>query len=274
MSKVLKKIFSRRNKRKKKRLAEQPELFRSRLRILAFCGLMLYWMAIFVLTHIPMVPSWVLISGMSDKTMHTVAYFVLTFLFWTALSAGTKVSWGRYRVWVTIVFIAVYAVCDELIQKLVHRHPDIMDFSADMLGCIMSLIIWTFAGFWLAGFLHGVVVIVILNCFAVYDLAGTSETVGVLFYFLGYGFLAYSLSQALLPLSVSKGIKRFYLAFFVPVLFLGLMKLWDIYTGRSIEVRFVVIALLGIAYSLAVSWFMTGRQSGQNRRDVLHTSLN
>ncbi|AQQ69703.1 putative integral membrane protein [Limihaloglobus sulfuriphilus] len=274
MGKVLKKIFFGKNKRRKKRPGLEPSQFRTRLRILAFCGLMLYWLAIFVLTHIPTVPSWVVISGMSDKTMHLIAYFVLTFLFWTALSAGTKARWNSWRVWVTIAFIAVYAVCDELIQKLVHRQPDIMDFSADMLGCIMSLIIWTFAGFWLAGFLHGVVVIVILNCFSVYDLAGTSEAIGVLFYFLGYGFIAYSLSQALIPLSVSKGINRFYWAFPVPVLLLLLMKAWDLHTGLAVEIRFVAIALLGIVYSLAVSWFMTGRKSGQNSRDVLTTSFN
>ena len=66
------------------------QLLRRHKSVLIALGI--YWPVIFWLTHIP-VPDIARQSGMSDKTMHVLAYFVLTFLIWFTISPYEKVQW-------------------------------------------------------------------------------------------------------------------------------------------------------------------------------------
>ncbi|MHC5095363.1 MAG: VanZ family protein, partial [Planctomycetota bacterium] len=89
------------------------KLLRRHKTVLLLLGI--YWPVIFCLTHIP-VPQVARQSGMSDKTMHVLAYFVLTFLVWFAVSPYHKARWNGIKVWIVLATIIGYAAVDEYLQ--------------------------------------------------------------------------------------------------------------------------------------------------------------
>lgn len=109
----------------------------------------IYWPFIFWLTHIP-VPALARQSGMSDKTMHVMAYFVLTFLVWFAVSPYEKVRWNRAKHGFVVLAVIVYAALDELLQSRVGRSAEIYDFAANCLGVVLALGVLSIFEFWLA----------------------------------------------------------------------------------------------------------------------------
>ena len=100
--------------------------------------LIVYWVTLFVATHIPM-PDLGDLPPHSDKLMHFVAYGGLSFLlglWWTASSRLTlRTAIGVFAVTV------VYAVVDELLQTIpaLHRSGDPYDALADACGSVLGL---------------------------------------------------------------------------------------------------------------------------------------
>ena len=109
--------------------------------------LLIYWPVLFVLTHIP-VPQIARQSGMSDKTMHVLAYMALVFLCWHAVSPFKRINWKKAKVWVVLVFMVWYGAVDEYLQGRIGRNADIRDFFADLAGTIFGLVILTVLPFW------------------------------------------------------------------------------------------------------------------------------
>jgi VanZ family protein len=107
----------------------------------------IYWPFLFWLTHIP-VPALARHSGMSDKTMHVLAYFVLTFLVWFAISPYEKVNWVRVKAWCVILAVVLYGVVDEVLQARVGRSADVRDFLANLFGVVLALGLLSVFGFW------------------------------------------------------------------------------------------------------------------------------
>jgi len=107
----------------------------------------IYWPAIFWVTHIP-VPEIARQSGMSDKTMHVMAYFVLAFLAWFAISPYEKVRWNQKRVWLLVGVVIFYGAVDEFLQGWVGRSRDVMDFVADLFGLISAMGLLSLLSFW------------------------------------------------------------------------------------------------------------------------------
>jgi len=60
--------------------------------------LVLYWPTLFVLAHIP-VPQVVRRAHVYDKSLHLLAYMILTFLLWSAIKPLERVCWRRAAVW-------------------------------------------------------------------------------------------------------------------------------------------------------------------------------
>jgi len=106
-----------------------------------------YWPLIFWLTHIP-VPDVARQSGMSDKTMHVLAYFALTFLVWFAISPYHKVRWNRPKAWLVLIGVLCYGVIDEYLQSRIGRSSDVMDFVANLFGVVLGLGLLSILGFW------------------------------------------------------------------------------------------------------------------------------
>jgi len=113
--------------------------------------LALYWPALFVSAHIP-VPAPIQGAGVSDKSLHFLAYLTLVFLLWFAVSGIGRVNWRRSRPWLVLLTVVVYGIIDEILQGLVPgRSPDVMDFVADMTGVLTGMILFTVMPFWPAG---------------------------------------------------------------------------------------------------------------------------
>jgi VanZ family protein len=110
--------------------------------------LAMYWPTLFVVAHIP-VPQVVRRAHMYDKSLHLLAYMILTFLLWSAVKSAQRVQWRRAAVWCLLVAVAVYGVCDELLQHFVaDRSTDPRDFAADVIGAGVALGMLTFLSFW------------------------------------------------------------------------------------------------------------------------------
>lgn len=101
---------------------------------LGVIALIVYWILIFIGTHIPEIPSSA--PKINDKVMHFCAYFGLT----TFLCYVSKpnVFWKRFG---RIALIALsYAGIDEFTQSFVpSRTADWLDFAADACGTASAI---------------------------------------------------------------------------------------------------------------------------------------
>ncbi|TWU02289.1 VanZ family protein [Stieleria varia] len=111
---------------------------------LGVIALVLYWIAIFVGTHLPKMPEFV--PTVSDKLKHGVAYFGLGIL-GCYVSGGTKAAStaGTSRLMIRFAVVMVlgiaYAGIDEWTQGMVPgRTPDWKDFQADVVGLAAALV--------------------------------------------------------------------------------------------------------------------------------------
>lgn len=75
-----------------------------------------------------------------DKNVHFIFYFLLTFLFMLAYQ-------GKYkRIFILFSIITLSGVI-EVIQPILSRSRDILDFKFNLLGCILGFIIAIFMKF-------------------------------------------------------------------------------------------------------------------------------
>jgi VanZ family protein len=99
--------------------------------------LAVYWLALFVATHLP-ASSPLLPRNVSDKLLHGAAYAVLAVLFAGAWqSAAGRLTLAHLR-WVWIVLV-LYGGIDELLQIPVRRKASVGDWIADALGAAAGL---------------------------------------------------------------------------------------------------------------------------------------
>lgn len=100
-------------------------------------ALTIYWMAMFVGTHIPRVPP---IHGFepSDKVLHFVAYFGLVVLLAIAWMTQNVLNWRHY----SIIFAVgmAYGAVDEWLQIPVGRDCSLLDWYADVAGAFFGLV--------------------------------------------------------------------------------------------------------------------------------------
>ena len=112
--------------------------------------LALYWLALFIGTHIPMSSGTggggLHLIGLyvNDKVLHLGAYGGLTFLLAWVLSSKSPLSRADYLgLWLVAI---IYGAADEMLQKLIEgRHADFWDWVADGGGGFASLIAFAVA---------------------------------------------------------------------------------------------------------------------------------
>lgn len=100
--------------------------FRRILWVLTLC----YWLVLAVLTHTP--PAHMPQGPASDKVLHFLAYFGLTFMLGTAL--WTVVPRWRWVPLIVFLVASIYGAIDERTQGLVRRSPEFGDWVADTYG--------------------------------------------------------------------------------------------------------------------------------------------
>lgn len=101
-------------------------------------ALPVYWVALFVATHLPKVSLGRRAPENADKVIHFTVYGLLAFLWWRHV----QVRRGRVDElfpWIAVVVIAVYAVADEILQELVGRSFEFYDWLADVCGAVAVL---------------------------------------------------------------------------------------------------------------------------------------
>jgi VanZ family protein len=111
----------------------------SRLAVrLITAGLLIYWMALFMGTHLP--ASAVADTGIGDKSMHFLGYMGLSFLFACAVTARYRPRWDTY-LWMAIILLC-YGAMDELSQiPIPCRHADFFDWLANAQGIAVGLVV-------------------------------------------------------------------------------------------------------------------------------------
>src|SRR5205807_8250922 len=104
-----------------------PPLVRSRLAAISLFALALYWLAMFVGTHIPMKPTPASQRGSLDKVQHLTAFAGLTMLLCVA---GAVRGTPNQRLFPAVLgIVALYGALDEWSQRLVpSRSSDFADW--------------------------------------------------------------------------------------------------------------------------------------------------
>ena len=153
---------------------------------LTIISLLFYWPSLFILAHIP-IPLFVRRAGVSDKSLHFLAYLILVFLLWFAITPDRKVNWRRATVWWILFVVVWYGVIDELLQGFVAgRSCDVRDFFVDVAGTLTGLILFSFLTFWPAALSVAAIFIFGITNVSRANLADLLPVASALFYLFAY----------------------------------------------------------------------------------------
>ena len=229
--------------------------------------LSIYWPAIFILTHIP-VPRIAGYSGMSDKTMHFLAYLALIFFLWLAFSPYQGVNWKKLKVWMLFTVIIWYGVVDEWLQGFVGRNSDPADFLADMTGAVLGLLILSIFSFWPASLLISAVFIFTFSNLSKIDMLWYFPHINIWFHFAAYTCFTLIWIQYMyryIKLAPEKLTQPKWLlsAFIVPATLLAVVKLSSIPFDKKIWPMDCAVALTAIAATVLTSYFTFLTFSGE-----------
>ena len=224
---------------------------------LTIISLLLYWPAIFVLAHIS-VPQLVREAGVSDKSLHFLAYLVLVFLLWFAIRPDRMVNWRKAAVWWVLLVIAGYGAVDELLQGfVVGRSCDVMDFFANLTGVLAGLILFTFLTFWPALLVvTGIVIFVSANLTRA-NLADLLPPVAnVPFHLFAYAFFTVLWIRHIHQFLSLKAPKPKWLmtALVLPTGFLLAVKLFSVISGKNFAVQDAILSAVGIATVVGITY--------------------
>lgn len=219
----------------------------ARRRKLALALLLLYWPAFFVVSHIP-IPDLVRRAGLSDKTLHFLAYMILVFLLWSTTKPYDKINWRKPAGWVILVLVVWYGVFDELLQARVGRTADVRDFAADVVGTAAGLVIMSLLSFWPAFLAVSAITIFAMANLARSDVSELLPLTNAAFHLLAYGLftavwlknLSFKLKPNLLR------INWIVAAAAIPVCLLGATKTCSAILGKPIPPKDILMALTAI----------------------------
>ena len=224
---------------------------------IAACVLAVYWPALFVLSHIP-IPRVVQEADVSDKSLHFLAYLILSFLLWSVVNGNQKVNWRRAMPWLVLFVIVVYGIFDEWLQGYVAgRSCDVRDFFSDLAGTLAGLILSSFLTFWPAGlvvtttFIFGVTNVTRAN------LANLLPVTNTVFHLFVYAILTVLWINCTHVFSIIKApkIKGLILAIAGPTGFLIIVKLFSVISGKNLVLSDIIIAFGAIVAVVMIFYF-------------------
>ena len=220
-------------------------------------GLSVYWPLLFIATHVP-IHDLGRRTGMSDKTMHVLAYLGLVFFVWLAVSPYDKVNWRKAKVWVILAVIVWYGAIDEWLQSFVGREARVDDFLADVIGALAGLGLLSIFSFWPAALTVTAVFIFAISNMSRIDLLWDVPYLNIGFHFVGYSAFALVWIQYLdrrLPVKIS-AVKWIISALLLPLVLLCAVKLSSPVFERPVWFFECLTAVVGIILSTAVSRFV------------------
>ncbi len=218
--------------------------------------LVLYWPTLFVLAHIP-VPQVIRQAHTYDKSLHLLAYMILTFLLWSAIKPLERIRWRRPAVWCLLVLVVVYGMCDEWLQyKIGSRSMDPRDLVADVIGAVAALGMLTILSFWPTAVIIAGTTIYTLAVFTRANLTALLPVTMTVFHLMTHavftllwmGYLRQRLSLrgsncswALVSLSV-------------PLALVVVTKASATISGKAFEGWDMIAAVAGIVGAVATAW--------------------
>ena len=211
---------------------------------IAACVLAVYWPALFVLSHIP-IPSVVQEADVSDKSLHFLAYLILSFLLWYVVGGNQKVNWRRAAPWLVLFVIVVYGIIDEWLQGYVAgRSCDVRDFFFDLAGALTGLFISSFLTFWPAGLVVTATFIFGITNVTRANLANLLPVTNTVFHFSVYAILTVLWINCTHIFSAIKApkIKWLILVMAGPTSFLIIVKLFSVISGKNLVLYDIIIA--------------------------------
>ena len=216
--------------------------------------LVFYWPALFVLAHVP-IPQLVRRAGVSDKSLHFLAYLILAFLLWFAVSGDKKVCWRRAAPWWVLLIIVAYGILDEWLQGcVVGRSCDVRDFFADLAGTVTGLILFSVFSFWPGGLLVTATVIFGVTNIARANLADLLPVTNAIFHFFAYAIFTMLWVQYMrlfLPKKEAPSIEWLVAALTAPTVLLFTVKLFSVILGKAFVVRDMLISVGAIVAVVA-----------------------
>lgn len=218
---------------------------------LIIISLLIYWPAIFIFAHIP-IPELVYKARVSDKSLHFLAYMVLVFLLWFAISPDRKVNWRKAAVWWVLLVVVWYGVLDEVLQGYVGRMCDARDFVANLAGALASLILLSIFSFWSASLLVAGIGLFLLTNLCRANLTDLLPITSLLFHLLAYGLFTMLWIRYMYLFLSLKAPQRKWLfgALSLPIAFLLTVKLFSVVLDKNFSVQNVVISCVGIAVAV------------------------
>ena len=233
--------------------------------------LLIYWPSIFILTHIH-IPQLVQQAHVCDKTLHVLAFMVLVFLLWFAVSPVKKVNWKKSAVWWIIAAAVVYGLLDEWLQMYVDRQPDVMDFFANLTGAFAGLILLTVLDFLPASLIATSAVIFAATTVAKMNLTEVMPAVYTAFHFFAYALFTLLWDQYLRRKKLATNpslLKWFFRVSVLPIALLGVVKVFSWLAGRAIDTADIAAALAGIGGVVAVLYLAVNALGRVCREDRL-----
>jgi VanZ family protein len=224
---------------------------------LTIISLLIYWPGVFILSHIP-IPQLVYKAQVSDKSIHFLAYLVLVFLLWFAISPNKKVNWRKAVVWWVLFVVIWYGVVDEVLQGYVGRNCDKMDFIADLVGTLAGLILFSFFTFWSVLLVVTGTIIFTLTNFIRANLDKLVPITNTMFHLFAYGFFTMLWIQYIhlfLPMKAPKP-KWMIAALALPIGFLLTVKSFSVIFGKEFGVQDAIVAAAGITAVVATTYLI------------------
>jgi len=237
----------------------------SRRQKVTIISLVFYWPAFFILAHIP-VPLLVRRAGVSDKGLHFLAYLILVFLLWFAISGDKKVNWCRAGVWWVFFVVTGYGVVDELLQGCMGRNCDVRDIVANLAGTLTGLILLSVFTFWPAALLvTGTVIFGITNITRA-NLAELVPVTNAMFHLFAYPIFSMLWVCYMHPLDCARDklflslkpppLKWLIAALAGPTVLLLTVKLFSVILGKGFGLREVIISVVGIAATITIIYLI------------------
>jgi uncharacterized membrane protein YuzA (DUF378 family) len=239
----------------------------SRRQKVTIISLVFYWPAFFILAHIP-VPLLVRRAGVSDKGLHFLAYLILVFLLWFAVSPDQKVDWRKAVVWWVFIVLTGYGAIDELLQGFTGRNCDVMDIVANIAGVFTGLILFSVLTFWPAALLvTGAVIFGITNITRA-NLAELMPVTNAMFHLFAYPiFSMLWICYMHLYLSIKPPKPKWLIAALAgPTVLLLTVKLFSVILGKGFELREVIISVVGIAAVITITYLIALFHKTQDSR--------
>ena len=225
----------------------------------AFTLLLLYWPAIFILTHIFLPQSILTQMRASDKALHFLVYFILIILLWFSISPAKKANIKSKKVWFILLLLVIYAAIDEWLQGLcAGRTRDFMDFVSNVEGIGAGFVLICLFPFRPAVLLATGAAILVFTSAVRIQFTGPLAFIRPLFLFSSFGFFTFIWCEFLTfyqPVNQSR-LKWVIASGALPFALIAAVKILAKFTGRAFELEDFILSSLAILTVIAITYFI------------------